>query len=382
MKSKIAAIIGFVVCLNMAASAMVIHNYCKDKEECIRTESGIFNEDYLFLGPELNFSGEAEDLVFLGKRLTFTGKTKLGLISLCRNLIYSGTSGNGIIAGGMDIVINGRIANNSYIGCKSFTMSDIAVADGNLFIGCAKLLIDGKINGDLYTGAGEIVINNEIHGNVTAYAGRIIIGKNGKINGNLTYAAKEKLSAGELAKVTGIVKIDENHKWGKGWDSFSKFKKSSIGFLIGLGLFLSYLIIGSLLLFVPVFRKLDVPQSDKTFWKSSLWGLIPVLMYPAVIVLCFALVITIPLAIMLMLACVPLFFVANIIGTTLAGKYLIAKLKWNVVKRHYQFLIGTVAVAIVLMIPFVNFLAFIFIFALGWSVYLSFLFNKDLTIAE
>jgi cytoskeletal protein CcmA (bactofilin family) len=282
----------------------------------------------------------------------------------------------------MDIVIDGAITGNSYIGCKSFSMSDRAVVNGNLFVGCAKLAIDGKLNGDLYAGAGEIVINNEIHGNVTAYGGRIVFGKNGKIQGNFTYSAKEKLSAAEAAKVTGAVKIDENHKWGKDWNSFSKFKKRSIGFLIGFGLFLSYVIVGSLLLFIPVFRKLDAEQPGKTFWKTSLWGLVPVLMYPAVIVLCFVLVVTIPLAIMLMLAIIPLFFVANIIGTTLVGKYLVTKFKWNVEKRHYQFLIGILAGAIVSMIPFVNFLGFVFTSALGWGMYISFLFNKDLTCSE
>lgn len=48
MKSKIAKVIGFVLCLNVALSAMVIQNHCEDKGKDIRTEAGIFNEDYLF----------------------------------------------------------------------------------------------------------------------------------------------------------------------------------------------------------------------------------------------------------------------------------------------------------------------------------------------
>jgi hypothetical protein len=382
MNSKVVWIIGIVLCLNLPLQAMVIHNYCEDKEECIRAESGSFNEDYLFLGNELNFSGEAEDLLFLGKRLTFSGTTKLGLLTVCEKLIYSGISGNGIIAGGMNVVINGTITGNSYIGCKTFMMSDKAVVNGNLFIGCAKLSIDGKLNGDLYTGAGEIVINNVIDGNVKAYGGRIIIGEKGKINGNLTYAAKEKLSDKELAKVTGTVILDENHKKDmEEWQSFVKFMKS-FGFLISFGLLISFVVVSSLLLFIPVFRKLDAKQSDKTFWNTALWGLIPVLMYPALIVLCLIMIITIPFAFVLMFAFVPLFFTAFIIGNTLAGKYLITKFGWNVKKRHCQFLIGTLASVILSMIPVINFLTFIFISALGWGVFVSFLFNKNLTAAE
>lgn len=381
MKSKIFMIIVSVLYLNISLSAMVIHNYGCEKEEVIRTESGIFNEDYLFLGHELNFSGEAEDLLFLGKRLTFDGTTKLGLIAVCEKLIYSGMSGNGIIAGGMDVVINGNVKGNSYIGCKSLSITDKAVVNGNLFVGCAKLSLEGSINGDIYIYAGEMVVNNEIHGNVIARGGRIIIGENGKIVGNLNYSAKEKLSDKEIAKVTGTITIDESHKNDKDWADFVKFIKS-IRWIICLGLCFSLVVVGCLLLFLPVFRKLDAKQSSKTFWRTALWGLVPVLMYPAIIIMSIILIVTIPFAIVLILAFVPLFFIANIIGTTLIGKYLVTKFKWKVEKRHYQFLIGVLAGTIVCFVPFINFLAMIFTFSLGWGVYLSFLFNKNLTPTE
>jgi cytoskeletal protein CcmA (bactofilin family) len=377
MKTKIGMLLGVVLCLSIPLPAMIIHNHCEDKEDGIRTESGVFNDDYLFLGKELHFSGEAEDLYFLGERLTFTGKTKLGIVALCEKLIVSGASGNGIIAAGGDIVVDGAITGTSFIGCKSLSISDIGSVSGDLFAGCGTIIIDGKLNGDLHAGAGKLVVNSVINGNVTMYGGRIIIGKQGRINGVLRYSTKEKLSEEDLSKVGSAIIIDKNIKW----HSFGKFTKTTIGLLIGLGFLLSYVIIASLLLFIPAFRKLDVKQPAGTFWRTGLWGLIPVLMYPAIIVLCFALVITIPLALVLILAIVPLFFVATIIGTTLLGKYLASTLKWKVEKRHSQFFIGVLPGVILSMIPFVNFLAFIFISALGWGVYLSFLFKKDLAAA-
>ena len=372
--------IGIILFLNMTASAMVIHNYCKEKEG-IRTESGKFNEDYLFLGHELSFSGQAKNLVFLGKGLTCSGATRLGLIALCEKLIFSGTSGNGIIAAGMDVVIDGAITGTSYFGCKSFTVSDRAVVDGNIFVACAKMSIDGKLHGDLYIAGGEIIINNEIQGNVIAHGGRITMGNNGKITGPLTYSAKEKLSDTDAMKVMGGVKINEKAKGDKDWDSFVKFIKS-IKFFFKFGMFVSCVAVGCLLLFLPAFRKLDSKQSEKTFWNTSLWGLIPLLMYPAVIVLSIVLIVTIPLAIALILAFFPLLYSTYTVGSTLIGKYLVTKFKWNVEKRHYQFLIGALAGAIISMVPFINFLAMIFTISLGWGIYLSFLFNKDLTVAK
>ena len=382
MKTKIAMLLGIVLFANMTLQAMVIHNYRCEKGKAIKTESGIFNEDYLFLGHELNFSGEAEDLVFLGMDLTFDGKTKLGLIAFCENLIYSGMSGNGIITGAKDVVINGKITGNSYIGCKSITLSDEATVDGALFVGCAKIVINGTLNGDLYVYGSEIVINNEVHGNVSARGGRLVISDKGKINGNLNYSTKESLNDRYLTKITGTIKNDKNEKCDRGWESLSKSKKQSIGFLIGFGIFLSYLVVCYLLLFLPSFKKLDAPQSAKSFWKTALWGLVPMLMYPAIIILSIILIITIPFAIVLLFAIVPLFFIASIIGTTLIGKYLITKFKWKIEKRHYQFLIGALIVAAICLIPYINFLVMIFTTAVGWGVYLSFLFNINFTNAK
>jgi hypothetical protein len=380
MNARIGTMIGAVLCLNMALPAMVVQSHCEDKDQSIRTESGVFNEDYLFLGHELNFSGEAEDLVFLGKQLNFDGKTKLGLIAICEKLAYSGTSGNGIIAGGMDMIINGAINGTSYVGCKSLTLTDSATVNGNLFVGCGRLAIDGRLNGDIYAGSGEITINNEIRGNVIAYGGRLVIGKQGKIVGNLTYGTKEKLTPEEQSRVTGSVTVDTRHAGGdKDAADFSKALKT-IGKIICFALFVSCTIIGLLILFIPAFGKLETNRSDATFWNTALWGLIPMLMYPAVIVLCVALIIPIPLAVMLVLACVPLFFLANIIGTMLAGRYLVTKLNWRVQKRHYHFLIGSAVALVLSWIPIVNCLTFILLTALGWGVYVSFLFKKDLTV--
>jgi cytoskeletal protein CcmA (bactofilin family) len=378
--AKLLTIIETLLVFNLSSSAMVIHNDgCEKNNTETRSESGTFNEDYLFLGHELRFSGQAEDLIFLGKELAFSGTTKLGLISLGKNLFYSGTSGNGMIGGGINILVDGTINGNSYVGCKSFKLSDKGSVNGNLFIGCARLTIDGPVKGNLYIAAGEIVLNSHIDGNVTVYGGRLIIGEKGTINGNLTYGTKEKLGTQESQRVTGTITYDETHRKDMNdWNSFVKITRK-IGFFIAFAMFISYIITGTVLLFLPAFRKLDTKISSQSFWRTSLWGLIPVLMYPALIVACFILIVTIPFAFVLILACIPLFFFAHLIGTTLVGKYIVMKFKWNVPKRHVQFLIGALAAVLISWIPVINFLVFLFISSLGWGTYLSFIFNRHLT---
>ena len=81
-----------------------------------------------------------------------------------------------------------------------------------LFAGCGDLTIDGTIDGNVYIGAGKITINNEINGDVKVYGGRIIITKKGKINGNLHYATKEKLTESELARA-----LSSSQPWQRYW---------------------------------------------------------------------------------------------------------------------------------------------------------------------
>ncbi|MBD3243985.1 MAG: hypothetical protein GF331_25555 [Chitinivibrionales bacterium] len=380
MKSRMVTTIGIALCMAFAAPAMEIRNHCEE-EGGIRTESGTFEEDFLFLGHALNFSGEAEDLVFLGKELTFSGKTNLTLYALGERLVFTGASGNGIMAGCGDIAVDGLVDGNSYMGCKSLHLSERAVVNGNLFVGCAKLAIDGAVNGNLYAGTGELIVNSVIDGDVVAYGGRVIIGEEGRINGNLTYSAKEELSEEELARVGGTVEVTEGFEWDKD-NVFPKRFAKWLQVVIGIAFFVSFVVVGNLLLFIPAFRRLDGEQSGRGFWTTALWGLIPVLMYPGIVVLSLALVVTIPFAFVLMLALVPLLFLAHLVGTTLLGKYLAMKFKWNIRKRHYQFLIGVLVAGIVSMIPFVNFLGFVLITSLGFGAYLSFLFGRDLSAAQ
>jgi len=379
MKKKNVAFLGMVLCLVSLLPAMEVQNYAE--EDAVRSETGVFEDDFMFLGKELSFSGEAEDVIFLGKKLDFTGKSTLGLIALGQKIRYTGEVGNGIISGGQDLEIDGVVNGNCFMGGKSIHLSDSASLNGTLFAGGATVTLDGPLRGDLYTGAGELVINNEISGDVKAYAGRIVFGENGAIKGDLTYSSKEKLSDDDLARVSGTVTIDDKHAIddepffsGKAW--------KTIHTIFAIIFFVSFVIIGSALLFLPVFNTLEHKQDPRSFWRQSLWGLIPVLMYPALIILCFVMVVTIPFAFMLILAFVPLFFIANIIGTTLVGKYMVTKFNWHIEKRHFQFLIGAAVCFILSLIPFVNFLVLLFLSALGWGAYVSFLFKKDITVVE
>ncbi len=379
MKNRIFSTILLVFCISLSVYSTIIINQ-SEKEGAIKIETASFEEDYLYLGKALHFSGEAEDLVFLGESLEFNGKTRLGIIGAGKELLLTGNTGNGIIAGCKDMTIEGDIIGTNYIGCKNLLISESARIIGDLFAGCGKLTIDGKIDGDLFIGAGEININNEINGDVKVHGGRIIISENGKINGNLSYVTKEKMTETELSRVSGEVIYDESKKCGDDDVTFGGFVIFKI--IFNLLLLLCFVIVGVIILFLPVFKKIETERTSKTFWHTALWGLIPIVMYPAIIVLSIVMVITIPFAIILILAFFPLFFVTYVIGATMVGQFIAMKFKWNIQKRHYHFLIGALACAILSIIPVIDFITVILLSSLGLGILISFFFNKKLVDSE
>lgn len=378
MKAKSALSLCILFCCTFTLSAMIIHNDINKDFNNVKSEPGVFIEDYLFIGQALQFSGQAEDLVFLGRKLTFSGKTTRGLFAACQNVTFSGESDNGIMVASMDINITGKISSNNYVACRSLQIGETATIKGNLFAACADLQIDGILDGNLYTATHELVINNEIKGNVTAYARRIKIGEKGKITGTFTYTSSKALSKSELARISGTVTHKKKRESRQGQEKEQVKSPKATGFLIHTTLTLSFIITGLLLLFLPAFKSLNMPQSEHSFWYTALWGFIPLLMYPALVILSLVLVVTIPFGIVLIFAFAPLMYLAMVIGAVILGRYLVTKIKKPVQNRHYQFLIGALVLAILSLIPFISFLVLLLVASLGWGTYISFLFKKEI----
>ena len=73
-----------------------------------KTESGDWNEDYLFFGNDLDFTGNADNLYFFGNRLTYTGETK-GIVAVGKSIEIDGNTDNNIHSIGETIYIKGDI---------------------------------------------------------------------------------------------------------------------------------------------------------------------------------------------------------------------------------------------------------------------------------
>ncbi|MCP4367490.1 MAG: polymer-forming cytoskeletal protein [Deltaproteobacteria bacterium] len=369
MKTKLFFGVLLIFFISMSAGAVEV---VFDKD--FKTENMEIEDDYIYLGRRLDFSGNTEDLIFMGRDLDFTGKTKLGLFAFGKAIMVNGKVGNGITSAGENISIQGEIKGSNFIAGRRIVIQEGAIVNGPIFTGAAELIIRGKVNGDLYVGAGKVTIENTVNGNINARTGRMMILGDGKVNGNLTYTSHKEISKEELAKVTGSVNF-QNSKTSKAGQFFKSSGFWKYSFIIKILFIVAFIASGLLFLFLPPTKVLENQRANDKFWLTSLYGLIPLFMYPALIVISALLVVTLPLSGVLLLAIIPISFITKVLGVTMLGQYLSGIFKIKKVNRFLFFLIGMVCLAIFAFIPFIKFLFAIFIASLGFGLITSHIFK-------
>ena len=369
MKTKIVLVLMLLLSIGFSASAVELK---VNQDQLI--ETGKFTEDYLFQGEDLQFKGQARDLFFVGQQVDFTGDLALGLFAGGETVNVSGTVNNGVKAGARTINIDGLVTGTSFLGAEKVNWGPDSQAIGDTFIGARKVRLQGKMKGDLYVGAAEVSITNVIEGDVKIRAGQIKISEQGKIVGNLHYSSDEELSADEASRVSGEIIYSENDEgMFKGRHDF-KDRDIPYGFMIVFKIALA--ILGFIILLLPVTKGLEKQLKLNEVLSYSLWGLIPIFMYPTIIVFSILLIITIPLAGTMLLAFVPLILITKTIGLTLIGGYLANQFNLNIRSRFLLYLIGIVLYSLLSAIPYFGFLLLIFVSSIGCGLGLTLLLNR------
>ena len=343
-----------------------------DQEEWVETQH--YNEDYLFLGEQLTFEGEAKDLYFLAEQAHFQGKSTLAIHAAADEVTVAGTVGNGVKAAARRINLTGTVTGTNFMAAEKVTFAPESEITGDSFMAARKITISGKMTGDLYVAAGELSIQNEVHGNVKVFAGQLKIGEQGKIIGNLTYQSDHELSAEEVAQVTGEISFEKN----EGGPFNDHFNDSDFGESVWFSILfkLAFIVFGLLVLLFPVNKHLEKRYTGREIRAHSLWGLIPIFVYPSALVISIILLITLPLALSMLLAFVPLVFVTKTLGLTMIGSLIATGLNLKSTSRYIHFLSGAIFYSILSFIPFFGALLLVFVTSLGCGLILSKLFDK------
>lgn len=351
--------------LNFDAGSIYIS---ANEEEKSVFESRNFDGDYFAGGKNISFSGIADDLYLMGKSINFNGESSGGLLAFGDTVELNGIIAKNLHSVGNSVRITGHVLETAFIGADDIVISEDAVLDGTLLSGASNLHIMGQLNNGLVAGAGEIIIDGPVKGDVNVRTGKLIITERGSIDGNLIYGSGKKISSEESTRVSGSVKYEIKDKIKTA--GFRTFRiVASIVF------FLAIAVSGLLLLLFPGVKSLFTQKRDPgSYGKTLLWGLIPVFIFPVVIMFTVPLL---PLSIALGLSVFPLMGLTVLLGLALAGQLLFKLFKWENNSIYLQFLMAFVFFVLLVLIPFVNVLVLLAVTATGAGLIISKLFKTE-----
>jgi cytoskeletal protein CcmA (bactofilin family) len=172
-----------------------------------------------------------DDVYVTANTFTLEGTVKGDLIVFGTTIIINGTVDGDLIAAGKSVTINGTVTDDARIagaalkigktaiiggdvvaGSASLETEDGSTIEGELIVGAAQTLLDGKVTGDVLAGTSSLELNGEFGGDVKAEVGNpdegglppsmympqadinfptvkpgFNVGKDAKIAGNLEY---------------------------------------------------------------------------------------------------------------------------------------------------------------------------------------------------
>ncbi len=325
------------------------------------------SEDYLAGGNIVTFSGVADDIYLMGRKVIMSGKSNGGFFGFAETFTMDGSVDNNFHSAAGNVRINGMINGTSFIAAEDIIISENSKINGTLFSVSNTLHVIGALNNGLNAGAGEIIIDGPVTGDVNIKTGNIIITERGSISGNLTYSSSKELTISEKERVNGSITFEADKR-------IKKEKISTIGIIITIIIYLSFLVSGLLFLLIPGIKDNFSEGINAQFLvKKMLWGLIPIFVYPVLMVITIPLL---PISFILGLLLLPLLWICGILGVLKLSQFLFDLVNWNSASAYIKFLLTGLIYIALAQIPFVKTLIVLGITAIGSGFLLGKIFRK------
>jgi len=161
----------------------------------------------LLAGRLVRMAGEVPDFLGAGQTVTISGEVLDNALAMGQDVELDGGSVAGdLLAMGQTITIEGLVSGDLYAGCETLRIGEEGVVLGNLYLGAAKLIIDGRVEGTLQGGAERIVVTGTLGGGdvYLGETGSIELGPAARITGDLSYHAAEAVEVPAGAEILGL----------------------------------------------------------------------------------------------------------------------------------------------------------------------------------
>ena len=289
------------------------------------------------------------------------GETVRGdLDAFAGSIVVRGTVTGNVNAFGGDVFVAEGAHVGGDVNAAAGSVGIAGTVDGGVSgaAGDVTVLEPGTV-GSLEAGAGSVAIYGTVRGDATVGAERLVVGSSGVVAGDLRYDAGEFVNDGT---VEGRVVRDEGIVTGPGFEPLP-----GVGAVIlGVYGFLVNLALGAILLLVfPGFSSRVADRAVADPVRSGGAGLLALVAVPVALVLFAVTVIGIPITLVGAFLFAVLVWVGTVYGRFAVGEWLTDLA--GVESRWLALVVGFLAVAVGVRVPWIGWLVSLVVFLLGFG---------------
>lgn len=303
--------------------------------------------------------GATDDAFLAGSRVFAGGTYQDDLFAAGRAVTVAGDVQRDVFGAGGTVEIERTVGDDAYLAGGTVTVREGARIAGDAFLAGSTVEVFGAIGGDLWVGGTTVAVAGTINGNVTVRADTFTLSPSARINGSLTYTARQSANISTAATVSGGIRAEEPERRGDmgerdGERNWAAAAGWSLGGVIGL------LLLAAVLQWA--FPQLVLQASDTMgdfVLRSFGLGVVAVVGLPLAGLILLFTIVGIPLGLLLWFVLAVLLASATVIaayGLGLRGRVLFARTleepAWGA--RIGWTLVGLVVLAMLSWVPFVG----------------------------
>lgn len=376
MKKIIASFLVISVILFLGILSLSDYVYAEDDSlpNVTLSKNEIINRDYFAAGNTVNLSGTVNgDAYIAGGNVTVDGIINGDLLAAGGNVTILGkVTGNVRTAGG-NIIFSSDVGRNATIVGGSISMSDTGKVAGSLVSAGGNVSINSPIGKGANLAGGQISLGNSFGNSVNAYTSNLTLTPTAKITGDLNYWSEKETQINKEASISGTTNYHyvQTPKYQK-----EAKEKADAGKILGVvtaGTLMFYiyslvvsLIIGLIIIkALPVFTAGTLTTLETHPWASLGIGFLTTVLFPITFIILLVTVIGIPLAFVLLMAMILLWFISETFVALFVGTKILNFFRKEESSKGWSLFTGLAVLGVLSLIPVINFFVGMFTYLFG-----------------
>lgn len=361
--------LALLIGIGVTSTARATAFYAGSEDGSVKIEAGKTVDGSAFMaGSRVFVEGTVNgDVYCAGESVTINGTVNGDVICAASSITVGGTVNGDVRIAGSDVTLEGVVTGNALVGGSTVTTKEAFLLEGDMTVGAEDLTLNGVFGRDVLIGAGIAALDGAVGRNVSAHTEKFSLGDSASIDGDLWYKAITRSGASDA-----VVAGDTTFERAESADTTSADVSGAILGILG---FMFLAILGVLVM--PRFVHTASLLSPRDALLAFLIGLVAVIITPIVALILALTWVGFFAGFVLMMVWLLAMLVSGIFASYYVGSLILRKRATNAILVAT---VGSLALSLAMLIPFVNALVFIAMLFTGVGMQVAHIrhqFSKD-----